>query len=94
MEYCAYHRGLKATTGIVGIEVDPYARLTLEAKTSAVLAAIQVIEPSVQYRKNVEATFQSWMTQVCAYFITSALGGAYYTLAVGKRDLKQILRRP
>jgi len=57
-------RGLKATTGIVGLEVDPDARDTLQSKAHAVLQAVQVIDPTVQYRKNVEATFQYWLNQL------------------------------
>lgn len=59
-----FSRGLKATTGIVGIEVDPAARATLEAKAAAVLQALEAIDPTVQYRKNVEATVGQWLSQV------------------------------
>ena len=57
-------RGLKATTGIVGLEVDPHARETVQTKAEAVLDAVKVIDANVQYRKNVEATFGFWLKQV------------------------------
>ena len=57
-------RGLKTTTGIVGLEVDAHARETVQTKAEAVLDAVKVIGADVQYRKNVEATFQFWLKQV------------------------------
>ena len=61
---CCLCRGLKTTTGIVGLEVDPQARETVQTKAEAVLDAVKVINQDVQYRKNVEATFQFWLKQV------------------------------
>ncbi len=62
----ARSRGLKATTGIVGLEVDPHARETVQTKAEAVLDAVKVIDANVQYRKNVEATFGFWLKQARA----------------------------
>lgn len=58
-------RGLKETTGIVGVEVDPEARANLLAASQSVLAAVkEKIPAEAQYRLNVEATFEHWIEQV------------------------------
>jgi ETC complex I subunit conserved region len=55
-------RGLKATTGLVGLDVDPQAREHLIEKAKEVLAAVQgAIPEDAQYRKNVEATYKYWL---------------------------------
>lgn len=49
-------RGLKTTTGIVGLPADPEARQHLREKYAAVLEAIQVVPASAEYRRAVEKT--------------------------------------
>ena len=68
-------RGLKATTGIVGLEVDPHARETVQTKAKAVLDVVKVIDANVQYRKNVEATFGFWLKQARALLALLACAG-------------------
>ncbi|KAK9830450.1 hypothetical protein WJX72_011824 [[Myrmecia] bisecta] len=48
-------RGLKQTTGIVGLDVDPKAREHLGSKLQDILDALKVIPEDAQYRINVEA---------------------------------------
>jgi NADH dehydrogenase (ubiquinone) 1 alpha subcomplex subunit 5 len=58
-------RGLKETTGIVGVEVDPEARANLLAASQQVLAVVaEKIPAEAQYRLNVEATFEHWIEQL------------------------------
>ncbi len=82
-------RGLKATTGIVGLEVDPHARETVQTKAEAVLDAVKVIDANVQYRKNVEATFGFWLKQARARLATTHAQGWDQ-----HRALQQALRLP
>lgn len=57
-------RGLKETTGIVGVNVDPEARAHLKEKLNEVLEAIKVVPEDAGYRKAVEAAFQSRLDAV------------------------------
>lgn len=58
-------RGLKETTGLVGLEVDPEARANLLTASEQVLAAVREKVPAeAQYRANVEATFEHWIDKV------------------------------
>lgn len=58
-------RGLKETTGLVGLEVDPEARANLLAASQEVLAAVaEKIPKEAQYRANVEATMEHWIEKV------------------------------
>ena len=60
-------RGLKETTGIVGLPVDPDARSNLLSASQAVLAAVQEKVPAeARYRADVESTFNYWLDQVGA----------------------------
>ena len=49
-------RGLKAHTGIAGLEVDPNARENLKMHLEQVLEAIKIIPEEAEYRRNVEIT--------------------------------------
>lgn len=51
-------RGVKTTTGIVGLPADPQARQHLEEKCRAVLEALEAngIPTSAEYRRAVEKT--------------------------------------
>lgn len=49
-------RGVKTTTGIVGLPVDEEAREHLKAKLQEVLDALAVIPETAEYRKAVEKT--------------------------------------
>lgn len=57
-------RGLKDTTGIVGLPVDPEARTNLKAKMEAVLQALHAIPADVLYRKHVEAFVEPRLADV------------------------------
>lgn len=58
-------RGLKETTGLVGLAVDPHARESLMAASRAVLVSVAAkIPKEAQYRENVEATFRIWLNTV------------------------------
>ena len=57
-------RGLKETTGIVGLPVDPEARKHLKEKMEAVLQAVQIIPADVLYRKHVEAFVEPRLADV------------------------------
>lgn len=58
-------RGLKETTGLVGLEVDPEARSNVLAASQQVLAAVaEKIPAEAQYRANVEATMEHWIEKV------------------------------
>ena len=60
-------RGLKETTGIVGLPVDPDARSNLLSASQAVLAAVQEKVPTeARYRADIESTFNYWLDQVGA----------------------------
>ena len=66
-------RGLKETTGIVGVEVDPEARSNLLSASQAVLASVaEKIPAEAQYRSNVEATFEHWIEQVPSHTVAHA----------------------
>lgn len=55
-QYC---RGLKGSTGIVGIEVDPEARQTFTEKCRAVIDLVgQHIPQEAAYRRTVENTYR------------------------------------
>lgn len=54
-------RGLKDTTHIVGLKVDPNARENVIAKSSEVLRALEGIPSSAQYRKDTEAIYRSFI---------------------------------
>ena len=57
--------GLKETTGLVGLEVDPEARTNLLAASQQVLEAVaEKIPQEAQYRANVEATMEHWIEKV------------------------------
>jgi ETC complex I subunit conserved region len=59
------YRGLKETTGLVGLEVDPEARSNVLAASQQVLAAVaEKIPKEAQYRANVEATMEHWIEKV------------------------------
>ena len=49
-------RGVKTTTGIVGVPVVPDARLVLKEQLQAVLDAVAVIPEDAEYRLSVEKT--------------------------------------
>lgn len=51
-------RGLKETTGIVGLPVDPNARDNLKIKLREVLEAVTIIPEDAEYRKVVEKTIK------------------------------------
>ncbi|KAK9833937.1 hypothetical protein WJX74_010267 [Apatococcus lobatus] len=54
-----YCRGLKGSTGIVGIEVDPEARQTFTEKCKAVIDLVgQHIPQEAAYRRTVENTYR------------------------------------
>jgi ETC complex I subunit conserved region len=58
-------RGLKETTGLVGLEVDPEARSNVLTVSQQVLAAVaEKIPKEAQYRANVEATMEHWIEKV------------------------------
>ena len=49
-------RGLKNTTGITGIDVDPQGRQNAASKLQDVLKAIKIIPAEAAYRQSVETT--------------------------------------
>ena len=51
-------RGVKDTTGIVGIDVDPNARASLRDICQQVLKAIQVVPDTAEYRRSVESAMK------------------------------------
>ena len=67
-------RGLKETTGLVGLEVDPEARSNVLAASQQVLAAVaEKIPKEAQYRANVEATMEHWIEKVPRACIACAI---------------------
>lgn len=57
-------RGLKAHTGIAGLEVDPNARENLKLYLEQVLEAIKIIPEGAEYRRNVEITINDKLSIV------------------------------
>ena len=74
-------RGLKETTGIVGLEVVPDARSVLREKCQEVLKAIQSIPEDTEYRRSVESTMNFrcrvfWRSNMTTALIGGSLRGA------------------
>lgn len=57
-------RGLKETTGIVGLPVDPDARANLKKMMEQILEAITVIPSDAEYRRVVEKTIKHRLAAV------------------------------
>lgn len=58
---CAAARGVKTTTGIVGLPVVEDARNELKRQLQAVLEAVTVIPETAEYRRAVEKTVSNGM---------------------------------
>ncbi len=57
-------RGMKQTTGIVGLAVDPEARTHLKEKLESILDTLKMIPADVLYRKHVEALVQPRLADI------------------------------
>ena len=68
-------RGVKDTTGIVGIDVDPNARASLKDICQQVLKAIQVVPDTAEYRRSVESAMKyRWVAGRCRKVSSALLG--------------------
>ena len=59
-------RGLKDTTGITGIDVDPQGRQNAASKLLEVLNAIKIIPAEAAYRQSVETTINHKLQASCS----------------------------
>ncbi len=59
-------RGLKNTTGITGIDVDPQGRQNAASKLQEVLQAIRIIPAEAAYRQSVETTINHKLQASCS----------------------------
>jgi ETC complex I subunit conserved region len=83
-------RGLKETTGLVGLEVDPEARSNVLAASQQVLAAVaEKIPKEAQYRANVEATMEHWIEKVCFLEPAEHTHAHCCTMTHGHRTMKR-----
>lgn len=57
-------RGIKETTGIVGLPVDPEARSNLRQRLTDILETIKVIPEDAEYRRVVEKTIKHRLAAV------------------------------